>query len=177
MTRVRREWGRGRREVPKLSITLPALTLVGLLSQASPSTVLAQDDTPAESESTTEASETSADDAEAPADDVENLVVTGSYIPRKRQLDQPTPIAIISGAQIDEIGAKRIADITRTLTINTGAENNIDAFTQNATQGTSNINLRGLGVGSTLVLLNGKRQTTIASQNNQGITFVDTSAL
>ena len=112
-----------------------------------------------------------------PDSEVEELLVTGSYIPRKNQLEQPTPIAIISSGQISDIGAKRIADITRTLTINTGAENNVDAFTQNATEGTSNVNLRGLGVGSTLVLLNGHRQTTVATQNNQGITFVDTAAL
>ena len=109
--------------------------------------------------------------------DVEDILITGSYIPRKSQLEQPTPIAIIGSTKINDIGAKRIADITRTLTINTGAENNVDAFTQNASTGTSNINLRGLGVGSTLILLNSKRQTTVATQNNQGITFVDTSAL
>jgi hypothetical protein len=39
------------------------------------------------------------------------------------------------------------------LTINTGSQNNPDAFTQNFTTGTSNVNLRGLGVSSTLVLI------------------------
>ncbi|MEL7488400.1 MAG: TonB-dependent receptor, partial [Pseudomonadota bacterium] len=75
------------------------------------------------------------------------------------------------------IGAQNIGDLTQTLTINSGAQNNPDAFTQNATTGTSNINLRGLGVGSTLVLLNGKRQVLSGSPTNDGINFVDTSSL
>lgn len=124
-----------------------------------------------------EAAADAATDDESGDGAVESIVVTGSYLPRRSQADRPTPISIVGGGLIEDIGAKRISDITRTLTINTGSENNVDAFTQNATEGTSNINLHGLGVGSTLVLLNGHRQTTIAGQNNQGITFVDTAAL
>ena len=75
------------------------------------------------------------------------------------------------------MGAKSIGDITQTLTINTGSENTPDAFTQNATAGTSNMNLRGLGVASTLVLLNNKRQVVNAQPNNGGVNFVDTSSL
>jgi len=63
------------------------------------------------------------------------------------------------------------------LTINTGSENNPDAFTQNVTTGTSNINLRGLGVQSTLVLLDGRRQVLSAATTNSGFQFVDTASL
>ena len=105
------------------------------------------------------------------------IVVTGSFIGKKSQADLPSPLQTVGAGDIDDIGAQNIADVTQTLTINTGAQNNPDAFTQNATTGTSNINLRGLGVGSTLVLLNGKRQVLSGSPTNDGINFVDTSSL
>ena len=114
---------------------------------------------------------------ESRANDVELILVTGSFVRRSENFESPSPLAIVDSVAIDAIGAKNIADITQTLTINTGAENNPDAFTQNATAGTSNINLRGLGVASTLVLLNNKRQVVNAQQTNEGLNFVDTSSL
>lgn len=109
--------------------------------------------------------------------DVELIMVTGSYVRRSENFESPSPLAVIDSVAIDSIGAKNISDITQTLTINTGAQNNPDAFTQNATAGTSNINLRGLGVASTLVLLNNKRQVVTAQPTNEGYNFVDTSSL
>jgi iron complex outermembrane receptor protein len=107
----------------------------------------------------------------------ELIMVTGSFVRRSENFSSPSPLAVIDSVAIDAIGAKSIGDITQTLTINTGAENTPDAFTQNATAGTSNINLRGLGVASTLVLLNSKRQVVTAQPNNGGVNFVDTSSL
>ncbi len=113
--------------------------------------------------------------AQSATDDV--IIVTGSFIKRQNQADLPSPLDTIGSDKIADIGAQNIGDITQTLTINTGAQNNPDAFTQNSTTGTSSINLRGLGLGSTLVLLNGKRQVTTATTTNDGISFVDTSSL
>lgn len=108
---------------------------------------------------------------------LEEIVVTGSYIRRKSQFDSPSPIQVLGSEQLEQIGASTIAELTQTLTINNGAQNNADAFTQNRTTGTENINLRGLGVQSTLVLLNGRRQVGSASPTDSGLSFVDTSAL
>ncbi len=107
----------------------------------------------------------------------DEIVVTGSFIRKKSQADLPSPLSTLDASQIDATGAVNIADLTQTLTINTGAQNNPDAFTQNQTTGTSNINLRGLGVGSTLVLLNGRRQVLTAATTNDGVSFVDTASL
>lgn len=114
------------------------------------------------------------DDADV---EIEEVVVTGSYIKGKTQSSSPSPIAVIGADNLSQIGANTVADLVQTLTINNGAQNNPDAFTQGATTGTSNFNLRGLGVSSTLVLMNGRRQVTSASVTNDGIAFVDTSAL
>src|SRR5690242_21054513 len=74
-------------------------------------------------------------------------------------------------------GANDVGRVLEDLTINTGSQNNPDAFTQNFTTGTSNLNLRGLGVASTLVLLNGRRQTYSAFTTDKGESFVDLSSL
>ena len=107
----------------------------------------------------------------------DEIVVTGTFIRKKSQADLPSPLQTVTAGDIDAVGAQNIADLTQTLTINTGAQNNPDAFTQNQTTGTSNINLRGLGVGSTLVLLNGRRQVLTGASTNDGVSFVDTASL
>jgi outer membrane receptor protein involved in Fe transport len=108
---------------------------------------------------------------------VEEIVVTGSYIRRPSQLDSPSPLTVLTADDLAVTGANDVGDIIEDLTINTGSQNNPDAFTQNFTTGTSNINLRGLGVSSTLVLVNGRRQTQSAAATDRGENFVDTSSL
>ncbi len=108
---------------------------------------------------------------------LEEIVVTGSYIKRQSQKQLASPTTVLSRSAFAEVGAKDIRDVIQTLTINTGAQNNADVFTQNITAGTSNINLRGLGLASTLVLLNGRRQVQTGVQTTDGISFVDTNAL
>ncbi|HUL81790.1 MAG TPA: TonB-dependent receptor [Gammaproteobacteria bacterium] len=108
---------------------------------------------------------------------VEEIVVLGSYIKRPTQADAPSPLIIMSAEDIAASGANKVSDVIQNLTINTGSQNNPDAFTQNQTTGTSNVNLRGLGVSSTLVLVNGRRQTQSAAATDRGENFVDTSAL
>jgi len=114
----------------------------------------------------------------AQANTVEDeVIVTGSYIKRKRQKDLASPTLDVGQDTFDNSGAKDIRDVVDNLTINTGSQNNADVFTQGNTAGTSNINLRGLGVASTLVLLNGRRQVASSVQAVDGVSFVDTNAL
>ncbi len=108
---------------------------------------------------------------------LEEVYVTGSYIKGLSQEDLASPLTVVDRSNLLDTGAFRVAEIVNNLTINTGSENNPDAFTQNFTSGTSNINLRGLGVASTLVLLNGRRQTYSAFVTDRGENFVDTASL
>lgn len=108
---------------------------------------------------------------------VEEITVTGSYIKRKHQKELASPTIGIDQSAFADIGAKDVRDVIQTLTINTGAQNNADVFTQNITAGTSNINLRGLGLASTLVLMNGRRQVQTGVQAIDGVSFVDTNSL
>jgi len=86
------------------------------------------------------------------------VVVTGSYLSNIRQSDVPSPTTVFGADHLDNIGAANVADLVQSLTINNGS-------------------LRGLGVASTLVLLNGRRQVNTAALTNDGINFVDTSSL
>jgi iron complex outermembrane recepter protein len=108
---------------------------------------------------------------------LEEVVVTGTYIPRASQFDSPSPLVVVSRDDIVATGANEIGELIEDLTFNTGSQNNPDAFTQNLTTGTTNINLRGLGVASTLVLVNGRRQAASAMATDRGENFVDTSSL
>jgi iron complex outermembrane receptor protein len=110
-------------------------------------------------------------------DEIEEVIVTGSYIRRPSQFDSPSPLVNMTADDLAAAGQNDIGRVLEDLTINTGSQNNPDAFTQNFTTGTSNVNLRGLGVSSTLVLINGRRQTQSAVTTDRGENFVDTSSL
>ena len=109
---------------------------------------------------------------------IEEVVVTaktGSRI--GRQGDSPSPLSNYDGSALREAGLRDLRDLVGIVAINAGAENNADNLTQNFTVGTANINLRGLGVASTLVLLNGRRQVLSAVQTDDGSSFVDLAVL
>lgn len=107
---------------------------------------------------------------------LEEVLVTGSHI-KSSAGDEALPVQVLDRDYIDSIGATTVADVVAKLAINSGAENQADSFTQNATQGTGNVNLRGLGLSSTLVLINGRRQTHSGALANDGSVFVDTSTI
>jgi iron complex outermembrane receptor protein len=81
---------------------------------------------------------------------LEEVVVTGSYI-KGSAGDDALPVLLLDSDYIDSIGATTVADVIGKLTISSGAENQADSFTQGATQGTTNVNMRGWGLSSTLV--------------------------
>lgn len=107
-------------------------------------------------------------------EEIEKIAVTGSYI-KRAGVDAAEPIKVLDYNFIQSSGATTIAEIIGKLSISSGAENQADSFTQASTQGTGNVNLRGLGLSSTLVLINGRRQTISGAITNDGSVFVDTS--
>jgi outer membrane receptor protein involved in Fe transport len=107
-------------------------------------------------------------------DAVEEFVVVGSRLKGERGL---SPIISIAAQDFAAAGFTAVSDIARVLPVNTGSEFNVDPFTQNLSAGTSNFNLRGLGLNATLVLLNGRRQTISGGVADDGSTFVDLNAL
>lgn len=115
-----------------------------------------------------------AQDSSIKGDDVEKIIVTGSYI-KRTSVDAAEPVQILDRNFIQSSGATTVSELIGKLAISSGAENQADSFTQASTQGTGNVNLRGLGLSSTLVLINGRRQTISGAITNDGSVFVDTS--
>ncbi|WP_031370847.1 TonB-dependent receptor plug domain-containing protein [Lysobacter antibioticus] len=98
--------------------------------------------------------------AEAPpadraATNLEQVVVTGSRIPRAT-LEGPSPVTIISKEEIDAQGYRSAFDAISALTQNTGSVQGED-FGNTFTPAANTINLRGFGPNHTLVLVNGRR--------------------
>ena len=108
---------------------------------------------------------------------LEELVVTGSFIKRTNQSDIASPLTSITTEDIESVGAFNPTDLVNTLTVNAGAQNENDGFNQTFSLGTTNINLRGLGVSSTLTLLNGRRQALTAATTLNGDQFTDLNSL
>ena len=107
------------------------------------------------------------------AEEIEEVLVTGSRIKRDSTFDFLLPVEVVSRDDIKKTGAPTITDLIKNLTINTGSNFNNDFSTQRQTVGTAQVDLRGIGLASTLVLVNGRRTTLTATSNDQGDTFVD----
>ncbi|MEP0200711.1 MAG: TonB-dependent receptor [Halioglobus sp.] len=108
--------------------------------------------------------------------ELEEVLITGSYI-KGTSTDEASPVEVIGNEYIANSGAFTVGELTAKLAVNSGSENQADSFTSGATQGTSNVNLRGLGLSSTLVLINGRRQANAATLANDGSVFVDTNTI
>ena len=90
---------------------------------------------------------------ESTNNDVEEIVVTGSNIQRSGY----TAISPVQVKNRDEMlaeGAKTITDFAINLPVNIGSEFQTES---GDLIGTAQFNLRGLGLGSTLTLINGRR--------------------
>lgn len=105
------------------------------------------------------------------------VVVTGSFIQGTPE-DAALPVDVIDAGDLELQGSPQITDIIRNLGVSSGADGQTNQFSSNGLEGTANINLRGLGAGRTLVLLNGKRQTFSPREiGEQAQLFVDTNMI
>ncbi|WP_224369728.1 TonB-dependent receptor domain-containing protein [Hyalangium versicolor] len=84
---------------------------------------------------------------------VEEIVVTGSRIPRK-ELTTAAPVTVLDRQQIEKTGKTSIGEILQNLPEQSNA---INTQYNNGGDGSTRVNLRGLGAERTLVLLNGRR--------------------
>lgn len=86
-----------------------------------------------------------------------DIVVTGSRI-RRQDLAGVGPATVVSAEQIENTGIVNIETVLQRLPANAGfAGNQTSAYWTSNGYGTAQVNLRGLGIKRTLVLLNGRR--------------------
>ena len=92
----------------------------------------------------------------AQAPEVEEVVVTGSFIRRTEGFRAASPITQISADDVAAAGTPSLGDVVANMSFNQGSPT-----TQNSLTGTSStsiaVNLRGLGTGATLNLVDGMR--------------------
>lgn len=106
---------------------------------------------------------------------IEEVVVTGSYLKRSAA-DSPSPLSVIGSAQIEDLGAADVAEVIATLPWQSGSQTRASTFQGEGADGRNSINLRNLGHGATLPLVNGKRQVP-SWFNDRGNASVNVNAL
>ncbi len=112
----------------------------------------------------------------APRGGVEEITVTGSLVPRT-QTDGPSSIDVIDRVEIENLGAQSPIELIERLTYNSGSQARADAFRFGNGYGSAQVNLRGLGLGTSLVLVDGRRRALSGVVANDGSTFVDINAI
>ena len=109
--------------------------------------------------------------------DVEIVTVTGTHI-RDSSHDSPSPVRVVSREQIDAYGAFDIKDIIGKLNDNTASigQSHTNWYGDDSSTGEASINLRNLGNGATLLLIDGRRTATTNYDNN-GAGYADIQSL
>ena len=111
---------------------------------------------------------TTADPADEAKAQMDTVFVTGSRIKR---IDGETalPIEIITREEIQKRGVTTAAEMVKTLTANTAPLADGASITDGTSgqRGFNGANLRGVGVSSTLILLNGRRLANFASPGDE----------
>jgi len=106
-------------------------------------------------------------------DEIEEVIVTGSHI-RRTEYDGRAPIQIVDSQAIEMIGAAQPVDVLKQLSANSGSEFYNET---NDRAGSSQFNIRNLGLGSTLTLINGKRAGIAPVSSQAGTDFYDMNQL
>lgn len=105
---------------------------------------------------------------------VDDVVVTGSRIAGGERI---APVETVARGTIAAAGIADASQLVRLVTANSGAEAQVDQLNQPQSSGTAQFNLRNLGLGSTLVLVDGQRWTNSAVVATDGSGFVDINSL
>ena len=109
------------------------------------------------------------------AQKVEKIEVTGSNIKRV-DAETAAPVQILTRDDIERSGKQSIQEVLRGITAD--SLGSIPAsFTNGFASGSAAVSLRGLGVNSTLVLVNGRRMSTYGLADDGTRSFVDLNSL
>ncbi|HSM11807.1 MAG TPA: TonB-dependent receptor plug domain-containing protein [Lysobacter sp.] len=96
-------------------------------------------------------------EASSEATSLDTITVTGSHI-KRAAISGVGPVTVIDAEAIERSGAISIETLLQRLPASAGfAGSQSNAYWANNGYGTTQVNLRGLGINRTLVLLNGRR--------------------
>lgn len=113
--------------------------------------------------------------AEQPSQGVQEVVITGSLI-KRTDAETPSPVQVISDADLKNSGFNNVSDVLRNLAPNGQGTLN-QGFGQAFASGGNGIALRGLTVGDTLTLIDSERMVAYPLSDDGERSFVDISAI
>ncbi|WP_057635563.1 TonB-dependent receptor domain-containing protein [Stenotrophomonas humi] len=125
------------------------------------------------------AQDSSADSSNASGEKATNLdrvSVVGSRIKRV-DLEGPAPVTVITRDDIDREGFQTVGDMLQTLTQNTTGSFTGDLAVNGFTPNAQVVNLRGMGPGYTLTLINGRRPAQYPQPYNRDNNVVNVRAI
>jgi iron complex outermembrane receptor protein len=106
---------------------------------------------------------------------LDRVEVTGSRI-KRIDAETASPVQMITREEIERTGKTSIQDILRTVTADSNGTIPT-SFTNGFASGSAAVSLRGLGVNSPLVLVNGRRMSTYGLADDGTRNFVDLNSL
>ncbi|HEX4235925.1 MAG TPA: TonB-dependent receptor [Caldimonas sp.] len=109
------------------------------------------------------------------AQTLERVTVTGSNI-KRTDTETASPVQILTRQDIEKTGKQSIQEVLRQVTAD-GQGSIPSSFSNGFASGSAAVSLRGLGVNSTLVLVNGRRMTTYGLADDGTRNFVDINSI
>lgn len=140
---------------------LPTLTMMALLSVAAPAAAQTPSENPAP-----------AAEATPPA---QEIVVTGTLF-RRTNTETPSPVTVLTSDNLTKAGITNINDAVRSVSAD-GAGSISTGFQAGFSAGGAAVSLRGLGVSSTLVLIDGLRSTNFPLNDDGHNAYVDLNSI
>jgi len=108
----------------------------------------------------------------------EEIVVTGSRIPRSQDFEGPSPILTVDREAIENSGFQNLQQLLEKLPVNGNGAFSTRGNNQDSTaNGAASISLRGLGADATLVLVNGRRVAISSFAESVTTNFVDINTI
>ena len=113
--------------------------------------------------------------AQQDTQELQRVTVTGSNI-KRTDTETASPVQVLTRQDIEKTGKQSIQEVLRGITAD-GQGSIPSSFSNGFASGSAAVSLRGLGVNSTLVLVNGRRMTTYGLADDGTRTFVDLNSL
>lgn len=120
--------------------------------------------------------DTSSSSSQSETATLDKVTVVGSRI-KRAEIEGPAPVTVISREDIDREGFQTVGDMLQTLTQNTTSSFTGDLGVTGFTPNAQVVNLRNLGPGYTLTLVNGRRPAQYPQPYNRDNNVVNIRAI
>ncbi len=118
---------------------------------------------------------TTPQDKPAATDEGDSIVVTGSLL-RRTDTETPSPVTVLTSDSLAKAGITTMSDAIRSISADSAGSIGT-GFQTGFSAGGSAVSLRGLGVSSTLVLVDGLRSTNFPINDDGHNAYVDLNSL